>query len=214
MDLQALKTVLRRGVIVLSSCLVVACSPKEAVLPYYNSPDLTPTWEQGSGEHVIADFSFTDQNGVDVTNRTYASKIYVANFFFTGCAGICPKMKDNMQIVAKRFEGVDDVMFLSHSVTPYADSVPVLHEYGAMHSINSKQWRLVTGDKGQIYKTARQGYFAEDEIGFNADSTEFLHTERFVLVDKDRHIRGVYNGTVALEVDRLIEDINLLLKEQ
>ncbi|MCB0700405.1 MAG: SCO family protein [Chitinophagales bacterium] len=214
MDSQALKTVLRLGVTVLISCLLGACNKQEAELPYYNSPDLTPVWEQGSGKHRIADFAFTDQNGKTVDNNTYNGKIYVANFFFTSCPGICPKMKDNMQKVAKAFASNNNVAFLSHSVTPYADSVSVLHDYAAIHNINAKQWHLVTGDKGEIYKLARQSYFAEDEIGFNADSTEFLHTERFVLIDKERHIRGVYNGTVDLETDRLIEDINLLLKEE
>lgn len=214
MDLQGLKTVLRRGAIVLSGCLLLGCNNKEASLPYYNSPDLTPAWELGSGKHTIADYCFTDQDSNVVNNKTFKDKLYVANFFFVSCPGICPKMTNNLQQVAIAFSGNDEVMLLSHSVTPNIDSVPKLKEYASNNNIHSKQWRLVTGNKSEIYKLARQSYFAEDEIGFNYDSTDFLHTERVVLIDKEGHMRGVYNGTVTLEMQRLIDDIHLLLKEE
>lgn len=214
MDLQALKTAARRGVIALSSCLLlVACKQEQAVLPYYNSADLTPAWEQGSGKHTIAEYSFTDQDGQEVTNSVYDGKIYVANFFFTSCPGICPKMTNNLMIVADSLNDVDELMFLSHSVTPYIDSVPKLKEFAEMHDLDSDRWKLVTGVQSNIYEIARESYFAEDEMGFNYDSTDFLHTERVTLVDKNQHIRGVYNGTVELDMYRLIDDIKLLLRE-
>lgn len=190
---------------------MLACSQEEKV-PYYNTADLTPSWKNSDEKHTIADFSFTNQNGTTVTNSTFEGKYYVASFFFTVCPGICPKINANMKTVADRYAENDMVKFISHSVTPYVDSVPKLKEYAEMHHINSSQWHLVTGGKAEIYKLARRSYFAEEEIGFNADSTEFLHTERFVLIDKNKQIRGVYNGTVALEMERLITDIDLLLE--
>ena len=214
MDLQALRIALRLGAIVLAACLLQACSKQEEVkLPYYNTADLTPAWEMGAGKHTVADFSFTDQSGTEVTVNTFDGKIYVANFFFTTCPGICPKMNANMQLVADAFKGNDKVKFLSHTVTPHIDSVPVLNEYAAIHHIDAEQWHLVTGNKAGIYDAARRSYFVEDAIGLTYDSTDFLHTERFVLVDADKHLRGVYNGTVALEMERLTEDIKLLLEE-
>lgn len=193
--------------------MLVACKQNEAVLPFYNSADLTPSWEEGSGEHTIATFNFTDQDGAAVTQDVFDRKIYIANFFFTSCPGICPKMTNNLQIVVDSIGGTDELMFLSHSVTPYIDSVSKLKEFAEMHHISSSKWKLVTGKKADIYELARRSYFAEDEIGFNSDSTDFLHTERVTLVDKNKHIRGVYNGTVELDMYRLIEDVKLLLAE-
>ena len=217
MDLQVLKTAARHWAIALSLCLPVqGCKqpPQEAKIPHYNTPDLTPVWQADKAIHTIADFQFTDQLGNSISNKDLDGKIYVANFFFTMCPGICPKLKNNIQLVADTFKSNQNIQFISHSVTPYIDSVPKLKEYADMHGIDAGQWHLVTGDKGEIYTIARRSYFAEDEPGFNKDSTDFLHTERVVLVDKHRHIRGVYNGTVKLEMNRLIDDIHLLLKEE
>ncbi len=215
MDLQALKTVLHLGVTALIVCvLLVACNKQEeAKLPYYNTADLTPVWVKGSGKHTVADFSFTDQGNNEVTGAIFEGKVYVANFFFTTCPGICPKMNANMQLVADAFKGNDKVKFLSHTVTPHIDSVAQLKEYAEMHHIDTDQWHLVTGSQAEIYEIARSSYFVEDAIGLTYDSTDFLHTERFVLVDADKHLRGVYNGTVSLEMERLIDDIKLLLEE-
>ncbi len=199
--------------IALSVCLLQGCKEEEAQVPYYNTADLTPAWQNTSEPHQIADFEFVDQNGEVVTNKTFDNKLYVASFFFTTCPGICPKMHSNMKVVAEAYADRDDVKFLSHTVTPYIDTVEQLNAYAEMHYINAAQWRLVTGAQGKIYDIARKSYFAEDEIGLSADSTEFLHTERFVLVDKNKQIRGVYNGTVLLEMERLKADIDLLLKE-
>jgi len=213
MGLQVLKIAVRNWAIALSVCLVLPGCNKEARLPYYNTPDLTPVWEKGSGKHTIASFRFTNQEGEEITGDSFAGKIYVADFFFTSCPGICPKMKNNMQLVADTFKKNEQVKFISHSVTPYIDSVSRLKEYADIHHIDARQWHLVTGVKADIYDIARKSYFAEEEMGFNYDSSDFLHTERFVLVDKDKHIRGVYNGTVKLDMEKLIADIRLLLDE-
>jgi protein SCO1 len=186
----------------------------EVKVPYYNTPDFTPNWtEKADKPHIIAPFSFKNQNGETVTNAHFKDKIYVANFFFTSCPSICPKMTDNMQKVAASFAKEDDVLLISHSVMPWVDSVPRLREYAALRNIKAEKWHLVTGETGDIYNTARKSYFAEEAIGYQRDSSEFLHTEHLILVDKKQRIRGIYNGTLDLDAQRLIEDIGYLRKE-
>lgn len=184
-------------------------------LPYYHTPDFDPIWEASSYDslHAIADFSFTNQNGQTVNEESIANKIFVSNFFFTNCGGICPKMIRNMQKVQDAFSENTDVLLLSHSVAPETDSVAKLKAYTNNFNVNDAQWHFLTGSKAEIYSMARQSYFAEEEPGFNKDSTEFLHTEHFILVDRKKHIRGIYNGNVELEMDRIVEDIELLLRE-
>lgn len=206
-------------------CLMVftaACSQGvknvDNALPYYNTPDFMPLWltEREAAEkeiHAIPEFLFIDQLGDTVTGDEFKGKIYVADFFFTSCPGICPRLTNNLKMVADTFKNEANVMFLSHSVTPLKDSVPKLRLYAENYEIDPKQWHLVTGDKAEIYRIARQSYFAEEEPGFNRDSSELLHTEHFLLIDKNKHIRGLYNGTLELEAQRLVDDIRILLKE-
>jgi len=196
---------------------VIVCSgcQQKSSLPYYHTANFTPYWEGESKFskdtlHTIASFEFTNQDGNVVTGSDYKNKIYVADFFFTICPGICPKLTSNLKKVAEAFKENSDVMFLSYSVTPDIDSVAQLKKYAQEHDLPSS-WNLVTGDKEEIYTLARQSYFAEREIGFQNSTQEFLHTEHFILVDQDGHIRGIYNGTLELEAGRLIEDIQLLL---
>ncbi len=196
---------------------VIVCSgcQQKSSLPYYHTANFTPYWEGESKFskdtlHTIASFEFTNQDGNVVTGSNYKNKIYVADFFFTICPGICPKLTSNLKKVAEAFKENPDVMFLSYSVTPDIDSVAQLKKYAQEHDLPSS-WNLVTGDKEEIYTLARQSYFAEREIGFQNSTQEFLHTEHFILVDQDGHIRGIYNGTLELEAGRLIEDIQLLL---
>ena len=105
-------------------------------------------------------------------------------------------------------------MLISHSVMPWADSTYQLQEFAKLHDIKYPQWRLVTGKQSEIYLLARQSYFAEEVAGYSRDSTNFVHTEHCLLVDKHGHLRGLYNGTLELEIDRMIEDINILLAEE
>jgi len=196
---------------------VIVCSgcQQKSSLPYYHTANFTPYWEGESKFskdtlHTIASFEFTNQDGNVVTGSNYKNKIYVADFFFTICPGICPKLTSNLKKVAEAFKENPDVMFLSYSVTPDIDSVAQLKKYAQEHDLPSS-WNLVTGDKEEIYTLARQSYFAEREIGFQNSTQEFLHTEHFILVDQDGHIRGIYNGTLELEAGRLIDDIQLLL---
>jgi len=218
MGLPALKAVILYGLTACISILFLSCTHEEQhSLPYYNSPDFTPLWltdkKQVDSLHTVSPFNVIDQEGIQVTNKTFGGKIYVANFFFTSCPGLCPKMTKNLKILADTFKNDPRLNLISFSVTPEIDSVPKLKAYANRYGIRSAQWHFVTGSKAEIYKLARKSYFAEKEPGFNRDSTEFLHTEHFVLVDKNGHLRGIYNGTVRLEVDRLAEDIRELLKE-
>jgi len=217
MDLQVLKAAYRFGVLALLLSSIIACNSKQPHLPYYNTADFTPLWtEEGMGTdtlHRIADFSFTDQDGKVVNNESFKAKVYIANFFFTSCPSICPKMMRNMKRLTDSFKKDENIKFISHSVTPEIDSVKRLQTYAERMHIDERQWHLVTGNKSQIYELARRSYFAEENIGFNKDSTEFLHTEHFLLIDKDGHLRGVYNGTLDLDIERLKQDIHTLLKE-
>jgi protein SCO1 len=199
--------------------LVVCCSPdRKNSLPYFNTPDFTPEFLNDDEAvkkitHTIPAFSFTDQNGKSVTDREVKGKIYVADFFFSRCTSICPKMTNNMKKIAEAFTNDNEVVLLSHSVTPDHDSVAALKKYAENNSITQPNWHLLTGDKEKIYTIARKGYFADERLGFSADTTEFLHTENFILVDKNGRIRGVYNGTLEVEVDNLVRHISILKKE-
>ena len=195
-----------------------ACSQKEDRLPFYNTPDFTALWlEPGDAGydqiHTIPAFSFTDQLGNNVSNKTTAGKIYVANFFFASCKNICPAMMDNLNKVQQAFKKNKDVLILSHSVTPLKDDVTALRKYANQRHIDSKRWHLLTGDRDATYKLARQAYFADEASGFEKKPDEFLHTENVVLIDTKGRIRGVYNASLAVEIDMLIEDIKRLEKE-
>jgi protein SCO1/2 len=200
------------------SLILFGCKQKTVTsLPYFNTADFTPIWiaknsPQITKLHTISPFLFTDQNGKTVTERTIKGKIYVANFFFTRCQNICPKMMDNLKKVAEVISADTNVLIISHSVTPYFDNVAVLKKYAKEKAITTNNWHLVTGNKEAIYKIARKSYFA-DTVTSSAITSQFLHTENFILVDKNRHIRGVYNGTIELEVENLIRHIKLLEQE-
>lgn len=180
-------------------------------LPYFNSAIFTPEWEKGA--HKIPKFSFINQKGEEVTNKTFEDKIYVADFFFTICPGICPKLTKNMGRLRDAYQNDADIMLLSHSVMPWNDTVEKLEVYAETNNINLPQWHLITGDKDAIYDIARNGYFADEDFVKIQDEANFIHTENFVLVDKEGYIRGVYNGTLALDVKRLMRHIKILKKE-
>jgi protein SCO1 len=159
--------------------------------------------------HRIADFSLTNQNGKTITQDDYKDKIYVADFFFTTCQTICPIMTKNMHEVQKEFIADNEVMMLSYSVTPDIDTVAQLKRYAQEKGINASKWNLVTGDKKQIYELARKSYLAVKDDG-NGGPFDMIHTENFMLIDKDRQIRGFYDGTDLKEIDRLLDDIQIL----
>ncbi|MEM8488807.1 MAG: SCO family protein [Bacteroidota bacterium] len=187
-------------------------------LPFYSEATFTPHWispDDAALErfHRISPFKLVNQEGETVTEKDFEGKIYVADFFFTSCPGLCPRMASNMMLLQDAFVADDEILLLSHSVTPEKDSVPVLKEYAENKGVLSHKWHLVTGAKKDIYKLGRQDYFVEEDLGENKSEDDFLHTENFVLVDKNRHIRGVYNGLNKTAINQLISDIETLKKE-
>lgn len=187
------------------------------VLPVYE-PDMVNTELVDSTVqyirkyHKIADFKLTNQNGEEITEQNYKDKIYVADFFFTTCQTICPIMTDHMKEIQDRLREDKDVLLLSHSVTPQIDSVARLKRYAIEKGVDDTKWNLVTGDKKLIYDLARKSYLAAKSDG-DGGPYDMVHTENFILVDKKKHIRGFYDGTNPEEIDRLLEDINILKKE-
>lgn len=162
--------------------------------------------------HKIADFSLTNQNGKTITQDDYKDKIYVADFFFTTCQTICPIMTDHMREIQKEIIDDNDVMLLSHTVTPKIDSVAQLKKYALRKGVNDAKWNLVTGDKKHIYELARKSYLAVKSEG-NGDKYDMIHTENFMLIDKKRQIRGFYDGTDPEAISELINDIETLKRE-
>jgi protein SCO1/2 len=162
--------------------------------------------------HHVPDFSFTDQNGQVVDQKTTEGKTYVADFFFTTCESICPVMGKELMKLGSRLAHDSSVVFISHTVDPETDSVPVLRAYAKAHQANPRQWHFVTGDKRKLYEMARQGYFVTATEG-DGGPDDFVHTQNFVLVDKYRQIRGYYDGTDSTEMEKLYKDIQLLKQE-
>lgn len=190
----------------------------EKSLPIFNPADVNPelvdsTVQYKSKYHTIADFSFVNQNGKTITQKEYEGKIYVADFFFTTCGSICPKMTTNLVEVQKAFLNNPKVMILSHSVLPDVDDVAKLKAYAIKNGVNDKKWNLVTGDKAAIYRMARKSYLAVKQ-GKADELYDMVHTENFVLVDTKRRVRGFYDGTKKEEIQRLIADINWLCDDK
>ncbi len=196
--------------------VIIACRhEKKSSLPYYNTADFTPLFLEESAAdslitHRLAPFAFTNQHGKTIVDDNVDGKIHVADFFFSYCISICPVMTKNMQLVSDAFAKDTSVVLLSYSVTPWIDSVAQLKHFAASHHITNPNWHLLTGNTAQIYDLARTSYFAEEQLGFTKDSTDFLHTEHFILMDRKKRIRGIYNGTLELDMQQLIADIRQL----
>jgi len=161
---------------------------------------------------TIPAFSLLDQDSTVIDNQKMSDKIYIADFFFTSCPSICPIMKKQMLRVYDKFKNENQLAFVSHSIDPKRDSIPVLKQYQEKLGVDGNKWHFVYGDKETIYKLARDGYMniAEDD---EKAPGGIMHSGYFILVDKKGHIRGAYNGTDDIEVDKLIADIPTLLKE-
>ena len=159
--------------------------------------------------HAIGDFELVNQNGDTITHKTYSNKIYIADFFFTTCPTICPVMTANMADIQEVIKTDPEVMLLSHSVTPDIDSVPQLKKYALEKGVIGSKWNLVTGSKKEIYELARKSYLAVLTDG-DGGPYDMIHTENFILVDKERRIRGFYDGTSKDEIDQLLSDLEVL----
>ena len=162
--------------------------------------------------HQIAPFRLTNQNGKIITQRDYQDNIYVADFFFTTCPTICPKMTENMALIQARILDDSQVKLLSFSVTPQIDSVAQLKRYAIEKEVNDQKWNLVTGDKKEIYTLARKSFLAVKEDG-DGGPFDMIHTENFILVDPEKRIRGFYDGTDIKAMEELLQDITTLKQE-
>ena len=194
---------------------LLSCNTIEnKVLPIYNPADfkaelVDKSLRSNTQNHTVSDFELINQNGQVITQDNYKDKIYVTDFFFTSCRTICPIMTDNMTKIQEEFIDNDDIMFLSLSVTPEIDSVSVLKEYAKNRGVIDSKWNITTGDKKHIYELARQSYFAVVEQG-DGGLQDFIHTPNFILIDKEKQIRGIYDGTNDQDIEHLIDDIYIL----
>lgn len=186
-------------------------------LPIYTPRDVNPELVDSTVQHIgynhkIAPFSFTNQNGKTITNKDYEGKIYVADFFFTTCQTICPKMTTNMVWLQDKIKDNPKVKLLSHTVFPDEDTVEVLKEYAKAKGVLDVKWNLVTGNQKEIYKIARQSYLVV-KTGKPEELYDMVHTENFVLVDQKGRIRGFYNGTLLNETKKGEKNMNQLLED-
>lgn len=203
--------------ILLLALLVSACNRPGKRLPILGEPDIVTREQNGKTVQdtiypVVPPFSFTDQDSLPVSEQSFAGKIYVADFIFLSCPNICPIMTAEMKKVYNAFKANDSVLFLSHTIDPDDDSIPRLKAYAGSQEVSGPKWRFVTGNQDTVYHLAEKGYFSTAYKDSTAPGG-FVHSGGLLLVDKARHIRGVYNGTDPKETTRLINDINILLKE-
>lgn len=205
--------------------LVVSCKKETKLvveaetLPFYNTAAFEAEWinkndPQYDKIHTIAPFSLHNQLGETINNDSLKNGVYVANFFFTTCTSICPKMATNLEKLQQKYLSNKKVKLLSFSVTPWIDSIPVLQQYAVNHNVNASKWNLLTGSKEVIYSLARKSFFAEKTLGLQKTTDEFLHTESMLLIDSKGRIRGIYNATQIVDLERASDDIEVLLKEK
>ena len=183
------------------------------VLPIYQPAEVNEKLVDSSIIHVakyhkISDFKLKNQNGKEITQANYKDKIYVADFFFTTCQDICPVMTKNMYQLQEELKNDNEILLLSHTVIPEVDTVEQLKEYAIENNVDDSKWNLLTGDKKQIYELARKSYLAVEDSNFN--EFDMIHTENFMLIDKEKQIRGFYDGTNSEEINRLLKDIEIL----
>lgn len=180
---------------------------REAVTKTVNGKEVTDTLY-----HQIPDFEFVNQDSAKITQKDFEGKIYIADFFFTTCPTICPKMKTQMLRIYEKYKDNPKVGILSHSIDPRHDTPAVLREFMNNLGIKSKMWQMVTGDKAKIFEIGQKSYM----VSATDDPTQpggVVHSGAFILVDKNRHIRGIYDGTEPTKVDRLMIDMEILLNE-
>jgi protein SCO1/2 len=202
---------MRRAIV---SLVMLAACARPAALPFYQTAEMTPEWlRESAATHHVAPFRLRDQYERSITNAAFSNHVTIVHFFFTRCGDVCPTTTSN---VARTLRAIDDarLQVLSHSVTPEADSAGVLRHYAGTHAIVDPRWHLVTGARAEVEALARQSYF----VRLGRDSTygvaSIAHTESVLLVDGEGRLRGVYAGTLRLEMDRLREDVLTLLSSR
>lgn len=206
---------------------IYALQTPKKMLPIYSPRDINPelvdsTVQHIGNDHKIAPFAFTNQNGIWITEKDYENTIYVADFFFTTCPTICPKMTTNMVWLQQQLKNNPKIKFLSFSVTPEIDRPEVLKKYALEKGVDEKNWNLVTGDKKEIYYLARKSFLAV-KTGKPEELYDMVHTENFILIDKNKRIRGFYDGTnldqpsedaKSKNMQQLLEDVLWLAENQ
>lgn len=205
-----IQKIFKFSIIITIFSILIGCSLSEKKLPILGERSFV---NGDSVYHTIPDFEFIDQNNEKVTNKTFEGKIYVTDFFFTTCPTICPIMKTQMLRVYDKYKTNSEVGILSHSIDPRHDSVAVLKKYAEKLGVDSKVWHFVTGEKQKIYAIGEKSYM----VTSGEDSTAaggYIHSGAFILVDKKRRIRGMYDGTKEKEVSKLLKDMDILLKEK
>ncbi len=199
----------KAGILILGIFLL-ACGSQNKPLPYLGHHEVNAAGD--SVYHSIPDFSFVNQDGDTLTQEDVAGKIYVADFFFSTCPTICPLMKTQMLRIHEKYKGNDSLMILSHSINPRYDTSEVLKLYKEKLGVTSPQWQFLTGTQTDVYKLAQNSYLTSAlEDSSAVEEGGFIHSGAFVLIDKDRHIRAIYDGTKEKEVDKLMADIDRLL---
>jgi protein SCO1/2 len=210
--LDGILVLLALGAAVLAQASYAPASRTETdQLPVFESADLVPAWRSAAELRKVPgrfpEFALQDQAGAALTRADLDGRIVVANFFFASCGTLCPRLRSAMARVREAHAG-DDVLLLSHSVTPEADTVPMLAAYARANGIDGRQWRLVTGARETVRAVMHQGYLVP--VPASAPVDGIVHTELFVLLDGRQRVRGIYNGTLAIDIDHLIEDIRTL----
>jgi len=209
-------------VIAIPVAYFISTQPKGAGLPYINPTDVQPEMVDSSVQHIgsnhrIGDFNLVDENNKPITDAVLDGKVTVAEYFFTTCGSICPIMNKQMQRIQAAYKGNSGVAILSFTVDPAHDQPEQLKQYAQDHGYSPGQWHFITGNKKELYALARTSFFvlkpAEAENLGDAGN-DFIHTNNFVLIDQDRHIRGYYDGTNPKAVGQLIIDIDKLLKAE
>ncbi|WP_395767055.1 SCO family protein [Aquirufa sp.] len=200
------------GFLVLS-LLLIGCQEKKT-LPFLGPKDThIVNGKVDTLYHQIPAFRFLNQDSVWVSEKDMAGKIYIADFFFTSCPTICPKMKTQLLRIYERYAKNDGIRILSHSIDPSFDTPSVLKQYASRLQVKAPRWNMLTGDKAALYKLGEKSYMVTAQEDKN-EAGGFVHSGAFILVDKNRHVRGIYDGTQETEVNHLIEDIEILLQEK
>lgn len=194
------------------SCNTTSTQTKKCLLPIIGEKKLAGKNTTDTIYHSIQPFSFINQYHDTITEKTIENKIYIANFFFATCQSICPKMSSQLTFVQNAFKNDDDVLILSHTVNPLHDTVEVLNGYAQSYGALKNKWHFLTGDKKLIYDMARYSYLV-NALEDDGTAEGFLHSELFILVDAQKHIRGMYDGTDSVAVMQLISDVKLLKQE-
>jgi protein SCO1/2 len=197
--------------VLILATVFIACGENNRKLPYLGNRDFDG---KDTVYHAIPDFSFINQDGDTLSQNDFKNKVYVSDFFFTSCPTICPTMKTQMLRIYEKYKENPEFGILSHTIDPNHDTVEVLKKYRDRLGVKGNTWQFVTGDQKAIYKIAQDSYMVSAmEDSSAVDEGGFVHSGAFVLVDKDKHVRGVYDGTKEIEVSKLLKDIDLLLKK-